>query len=89
MSKKPTFPIVEIAPRGPRSGGVLPIPKDFTQVVPETVKTCEARLRSRALLKDEAAHLKSIGMTWEELQRYQDILSDNMNVVPQAKPTLK
>lgn len=75
--------MIEIAPRGPREGEVLQLPNDFTPVPDLTLDTLERDKHTRALLEEEDAWLRSLGMSWEEMQRYKAKLTDGV-AAPQA-----
>src|SRR4051812_21610737 len=75
---KPSLPVISInGRRGPSDEGkLLRLPEDYTPLSPEVHSAESARksVNTQQLLADEDAHLKSIGLTWEELQEYQRLL---------------
>lgn len=75
---KPSFPVIDIGGRrGPSDEGkLLRLPKDYAPLSPEVHSAESARktVNTYQLLAEEDAHLKSIGLTWEELQEYQRLL---------------
>lgn len=85
--KPPKLPVIQIRPQGPREGALLPLPHDFEQPKFELLKDQERIKTTQQLLDEEAAHLRSIGLTWEELQYYQGKLTDG-TAIDQAPETL-
>lgn len=73
-----SLPVIEIDGRGGPSddGGLLRLPQDYEPLSPDVHSAESARksLNTQQLLAEEDAHLKSIGLTWEELQEYQRML---------------